>query len=91
MEKEYWKMFKLATGYLVKATGLIEITMKEKMKSLGLSSEEISCFNVSYCNGFETEITYKGESLLAHFSMEDLLEMETSEELWELVNSFSKI
>ena len=91
MGKEYWKMFKLANHYLVKATGLLETTMIEKLKSLGLTSEERSCLNVSYCGGYETEITYKGESLLVHFSLEDLLEMETSEELWELVNRYGNI
>lgn len=91
MEKEYWKMYKLANHYLVKSIGLLEKTMIEKLKSLGLTLEERSYFNVSYCGGFETEITYKGEAFLVHFSMEDLLEMETSEELWERVNGFGNI
>lgn len=83
--KSYWEKFKLANDSLVKAIGLLEASMGDKLKSLGLSSEERSCFNVSYCNGFETQITYKGESCLFYLSLEDLLEMETSKELWEHV------
>ncbi len=83
--KSYWKKFKLANNSLLKALGLLEASMKDKLKSLGLSSEEINCFNVSYCNGSETQIAYKGESCLFYLSLEDLLKMKTNKELWEYV------
>lgn len=80
----------LANDSLVTALGMLEASKEDKLKSLGLSLEERSCFKVSvssYSSVVETEVLFKGERCLLYLSLEDLLEIETSEELWKRVKS----